>query len=170
MMNPDSTCTLTGSDGATTAAELRTALVAFFYRRCNNPAEAEDLAQDVLVRSLGNRHWASTEHLHAYVFHVAENCWRDRGRRKVVRSLASDVLSQPFPSDGLSPERIVLSQDQLVRAVAILETLAERTRDIFMLCRFEGMRKADVAATLGISMSSVDKHLSKALAALVKCL
>lgn len=169
-MNADSTFTLAGNDGASTAAELRAALVSFFYRRCSNSAEAEDLTQDVMLRSLGNRHWASHEHLRAYVFHVAENCWRDRGRRKLVRRLANEVLEQPAATDGLSPERIVLSQDQLVRAVAILETLAERTRDIFLLCRFEGMRKADVAATLGISVSSVDKHLSKALAALVKCL
>ena len=49
----------------------------------------------------------------------------------------------------------------LVRA---LEELPERTRDIFLMRRYEGLAYGDIAERLGISVSAIEKHVAKAVA------
>ena len=41
--------------------------------------------------------------------------------------------------------------------------LPERTRDVFMLHRFEQMSYPEIARAFGISVSAVEKHIIKAL-------
>ena len=51
-----------------------------------------------------------------------------------------------------------------------LNALPDRTRQVFVLCRVEGMRHRTVARRLGVSVSSVDKHMMKAIAHLAESL
>jgi RNA polymerase sigma-70 factor (ECF subfamily) len=66
-----------------------------------------------------------------------------------------------------SPERVLLGKEALVRATAVLLELPERTRMVFVMRRLEGMRYLDIAARLGISVSAVEKHMTRAMAHLV---
>lgn len=50
----------------------------------------------------------------------------------------------------------------------VVEGLPPRTREIFRLNRIEGLSYADVARRLDISESSVQKHLAKALAVIMR--
>ena len=45
-----------------------------------------------------------------------------------------------------------------------LEELPPRTRQVFVLCRIEGMRQKGVAKRLGVSVSAIEKHMIKAIA------
>ncbi|HEX4049855.1 MAG TPA: sigma-70 family RNA polymerase sigma factor [Steroidobacteraceae bacterium] len=158
------------NDGAAVVAQLRPALIAYFQRRCGNAAEAEDLAQDVILRALSHTRWTSAEHARSYIFTIALNCWRDRGRRRLSRTSVIDWnedLVQGVAEES-SPERVLSNQQQLASIVAALGELAERTRDIFVLCRLENMKHSQIAELLGISVSAVEKHLSKALAHLAR--
>jgi RNA polymerase sigma factor (sigma-70 family) len=155
------------------AVVLRPALVSFFRRRCGHTDEAEDLAQEVILRALQHPELQSAEHAKHYVFRIAENCWRDRGRRKVVRedwtlSHAGNYGGERI--DELTPERRTISADEFERIVKALQTLDERTRRIFILCRFEQMKQAEVATAFNLSLSTVEKELARAIAHLVACL
>lgn len=44
-----------------------------------------------------------------------------------------------------------------------LGKLPERTREIFLLQRIEGLTYRDIAATLDVSKGTVDKHMAKAM-------
>ncbi len=48
-------------------------------------------------------------------------------------------------------------------ALDALNQLSPRTRAAFMLVRFEGLSYKATAAQLGISVSAVEKHVTKAL-------
>jgi RNA polymerase sigma-70 factor (ECF subfamily) len=63
-------------DSIALVAPLRPALVKYFLRKSGNAAEAEDLAQDVLVRALGKARWESAEQAKGYIFRIAVNRWR----------------------------------------------------------------------------------------------
>lgn len=156
------------ADPASTAfiADLRPALVAYFQRRCGNAAEAEDLAQDVILRALSHAEWSSPEEARGYIFRIALNRWRDRGRRKVTHGTEIDWDDDSALSAGeeISPERVLTGQEQLRRVAAALQELEPRTRDVFVLCRLEQMKQKEIADVLGISVSAVEKHLVKALA------
>ena len=46
-----------------------------------------------------------------------------------------------------------------------METLTPRSRQIFTMSRFEGLKNREIAAELGISVKVVEKHITKALSA-----
>jgi RNA polymerase sigma-70 factor (ECF subfamily) len=159
--------------GAQLLADLdrrfRLPLVAYFRRRVGNPAEAEDLTQDVferVLRSLGSRPIGNAE---ALVFTIAVNLLRDRARKTHTHG-----IEEPLPADtiaevadaltvDLSPERVVLVEKTLEEVLATLDELGERTRAIFYLYRFEHLKVREIAEMYGITSSGVEKHLSKAL-------
>lgn len=67
-----------------------------------------------------------------------------------------------------SPERVLSGKQELECIVTALRELSQRTRDIFVLCRLEKMKQADIARLMGISVSAVGQHLAKALAHLAQ--
>jgi RNA polymerase sigma factor (sigma-70 family) len=153
-------------DTSALAASLRPALVKFFMRKCRNVAEAEDLAQDVLVCALRHATWQSPEQARGYIFRAAVNRWRDRQRRAATHGVKVGWDdSAPFALDEeIAPDRVLLFEEELHRVVEALEDLNERTRDIFLLIRIERMKQAEIAALFGISVSAVEKHYARALA------
>jgi RNA polymerase sigma factor (sigma-70 family) len=158
------------TDSMALVAPLRPALVKYFLRKCGNPAEAEDLAQDVLVRALGNAHWESPEQAKGYIFRIAVNRWHDRNRRGQTHGIVIEwddaaVFAQV---EETSPERVLGSEQELHTVVTALQELGERTRDVFLLFRLEHLKHAQIAEMFGISVSAVEKHVSKAVAHLAR--
>jgi RNA polymerase sigma factor (sigma-70 family) len=144
---------------------FRSALVGYFQRRTRDAAEAEDLAQEVFLRILRRGNVAGLHDVRAYLFEIAASVLVDRLRRGIVRHRWDHEVLDPQAQVGedFSSERILMGQQSLDRvAVALLE-LPERTRTIFMLHRLDGVRSADVAIRLGISISAVEKHMVRAV-------
>ena len=155
-------------DRADLAAQMRPALVTYFRRKTGNPTDAEDLAQDVLVRALSHAQWGSAEQAKGYIFRAAVNRWRDHLRRRRAHGTAvpweergPQVLGVENP-----PERVLIAREELTQIASVLELLPTRTRTVLMLIKFEHMKAASVAQCLGISVSAVNKHLANAVAAL----
>jgi RNA polymerase sigma-70 factor (ECF subfamily) len=67
------------------------------------------------------------------------------------------------PIEDLTPERVLLDREALEVVVAAIADLPSRTRDVFVLHRFEEMTCGNIATLLGISVSAVEKHIMKAL-------
>jgi RNA polymerase sigma factor (sigma-70 family) len=155
---------------ASLVAELRPALVAFFRRRCRDIAEAEDLAQDVVVRALGHSESLSPTRANGYIFRIAANRWRDRGRRLLTQRfcVSWDEDSALQVSDAFSPERLASGQEELGNVAIALQQLSERTRSVLVLCRVEQMKQREIAKAMGISVSAVEKHLARALSHLAR--
>jgi RNA polymerase sigma-70 factor (ECF subfamily) len=153
---------------APVATDFLPGLRAWFSRRAR-PFEVEDLVQEVMLRMQVRRSDASIENLQGYLFKVAAAVLVDHGRRGLVRHRDSQVefTELHHPVEGLTPERVFEGKEKIARLVAGLESLGERTRTVFVLNRFEGMSYAEVAATLGISVSAVEKHIMKALRHLI---
>ncbi len=170
-MSSDPALTSHTLDSAALIAGLRPALVSFFRRRCSNAAEAEDLAQDVIVKALSQSSWTSADQAKGYIFRSAINRWRDRGRRQVSRGVVvewSDSATAIVAGEEISLERVLIVEDELLRVSAALQELNTRTREIFMLHRLEQKTYAQIAAAFLISVSAVEKHMIKALAHLAR--
>jgi RNA polymerase sigma factor (sigma-70 family) len=150
------------------AAEMRPALVKYFQRKTGDATEAEDLAQDVLVRALGHADWKTTEQAKGYIFRTAVNRWRDylRRRRSHGIQVTLDVVSEHECGIESPPERVLVAREELHDIARVLDTLNVRTRTVLMLIRFERMKAVTVAEMLGISVSAVNKHLASAVASL----
>jgi RNA polymerase sigma factor (sigma-70 family) len=145
-------------------------LRAFFRRRTRNSPEVPDLVQQVFLRLTEHPHLSAIENPDAYVFQMAANALRDHDRRTRVRRRYMDSQTAEehdaayvVPSD-LSPERIVQGRETIERVVIALRELPERTRDIFVLRCFEGLKHTEIARLQGISVRATEKHFAKALA------
>jgi RNA polymerase sigma-70 factor (ECF subfamily) len=151
------------------SAAYRQPLMRFFRRRTGTDAEAEDLTQEVFVRLLRQPDSASIDNPEAFLFRTALNLLRDRARRNRTRaSHAAELAHRLDRFEGLSPERVLEGRQSLQRALQVLGELDERVRDAFVLHRLEGLKYAEIAELFGVSVSSVEKYVIKALAHLAR--
>ena len=156
-------------------ARFRGPLMSFFSRRVGDRQEAEDLTHEVFLRLLRRDETVPVDNPEIYVFRIAINLLRDRARRAATHRArdhtslelidanhADDEPVDPALIDDRGPERMLLSQETLLEVLRALDELGGRTKDIFMLARLERMKRRDIAALYGMTISGVEKHLGKA--------
>jgi len=142
---------------------FRPALIAFFARRIRNAAEAEDLTQEVLLRVAQKGAAIDATRPDAYVFQIAANLLRDRGRRQKVRNAYQASLSaEETWVEERDPDRVLQAKQSLTTVLEALRQLPERTRTIFVLFRLENMKQREIADMLGLSVRTVEQHVVRA--------
>ena len=139
-----------------------------YFRRRAHPADVEDLAQEVLLSMQARVSLEPIENVDGYVFTIASHVLskhlaRDRRASDVVVHLGHVETSQ----DDLSPERQALARAELDQARRAILKLPDRTRSIFIAHRFEHETYAEIAVRFGLSVSAVEKHIMKAMRALL---
>lgn len=148
--------------------EYRPALMAFFLRRVHNPADAEDLTQEVFIR-IAAQSGTAMQSADAYIFQTAANLLRDRSRKQKVRSdyAAAMQVVEGTGVETLDPYRVAAGREALALLNSGIEELPERTRQIFLLFRYENLDQRTIAESFGISRSAVEKHIYRAMAHLM---
>lgn len=153
------------------AARFYAPLIRYFQRRIRDHAQAEDLTQEVLLRVFRAAESHSIVNAESYVFKAAANILNDH-RRHVQRHPSvggagfEDSPGESLPPqfiDERSPERVAVGEATLDQVVRALGELAELTRNVFILFRLENMKQKDIAVLYGISQSTVEKHVVRAL-------
>lgn len=148
---------------------LRSPLVAWFRRRVGDASEAEDLAQESFLRVAQRSDGDGVAHFEAYLFRTARSVLADRRRRRITRHAEAHTVLHPEHDEGQDADalRTLLAQERLRQVSEVLMTMPERTRSIFILCRLEGLRYAEVATRFDISVSAVQKHMLRAIETLM---
>lgn len=137
------------------------ALRRYFQRRAN-PADAEDLVQDVFVRLHQYETPAEIGNVEGYLFRTAANVLARRNEKPRWR-WGSQIPLEYIPlADELSPERIVMGRQAVEMVLRGLDNLPPRAAHAFFLYRFEQMSQEDVARRMGVSVKAVEKFLRRA--------
>jgi RNA polymerase sigma factor (sigma-70 family) len=140
-------------------------LHAYLTRHLRDRDLASDLTQDTFVRFAQQRPQATVADGRSYLYRIARNLAIDYVRR--VSRRRTDVTEHydlaDIPDHLPNAEEVIDTRQRLDRLRSIIQELPERTRQIFVLHRIEELTYGEVAAMLGISESSVQKHLAKAL-------
>lgn len=146
-------------------ADYIPALKAYIARNIRNQSLVDDMVQEVMLRMQVRQAGAIIENMEGYLFRVASSVLTDNARRENVRlAWAHGELSETdHPVEELSPERVIQARQQVAIVREALMELPTRTRDIFLLRRFEGLSYAEIASRFGISVSAVEKHVAKAM-------
>ena len=137
----------------------------FLSRRLRDGADVEDLTQEVFARLLKRAELGEIANIEGYLFHTAANLLRERARKAARRpgdTAHTDEIDAAV--EEFSPERILLGREAYARMVEALQELPERTRTIFVLNRFEELSAAEIARRLGVSVSTVEKDMMRAIA------
>src|SRR5579859_2371652 len=145
-------------------------LLRFFLRRIRDRAQAEDLAQEVLLKVLRSTDGELIVNPEAYVFKAAGNLLRDHRRRRlrnpILQALSLEELvgeSGARLVEDRSPERVLMGEATLEEVLSALGEIGELTRNIFVLFRLENMQQKEIAALHGIGLSTVEKHVMRAM-------
>jgi RNA polymerase sigma-70 factor (ECF subfamily) len=143
---------------------LRPALRAFLVKRAPAP-DVEDLLQEVMLRIHQRGDTAPIGNLEGYLFQTAASVLADYGRRRQVRRADAHQAfdEQAHPIEESTPARVLEGREKIGRLMAALQALDEATRDVFVMHRFEEMTYPEIAAALGVSLSTVEKRIMKAL-------
>jgi RNA polymerase sigma-70 factor (ECF subfamily) len=154
-----------GENLAARAGPVRQWLTRFFRRKVGDQADVEDLVQDVFVRIAARDETYPIEHLDGYVLRTASSVLADRSRQRSARRMDQHVAFNPdlHGEADVDPDRIFTGKEELHVAIAALLSLPERTRTVFVLRRLEGLKMAEIATRLGLSVSAVEKHLVRAV-------
>lgn len=134
------------------------------YRYClrltHDPEQALDLTQETMLRAWRSRQMlASPKSARPWLLKIASNCWNDHLRGKPRQP---QTLVEPPHCRLLVPE-IKLEQQEAVReALAALDELPARQRQVMYLVTIEQLPQAEVAYILQLSPSAVKANLSAA--------
>ena len=135
-----------------------------FARRRAGRQEAEDVVQDTYLHLLQRGNAATLEHPRAYLFRITANLAVDLARKARIRLRYADDGFE-FDSNADTPpdpEAAAIGAMELRRLYASLSELNPRCRDAFLLNRIEDLTHAEIAARLGVSVRTIDRHMVKA--------
>ena len=147
--------------------EMRPELSRFMLVRQCDPAEVDDLLQDLFVK-LSSLRAGPVSNPRAYLYQMANNLLHDhrRGRRRQQARDDHWVRSQVGPDlekdASPSPEDTAISRNELARVNETLALMPERTAQILRMYRLDGISQKEIANSLGLSLSAVEKHLQRA--------
>ena len=136
------------------------------YLITRNAADAEDAAQDALVKSWrALPRFRSREAFRPWLLHIVGNEARNRrrssGRRAalVARAGAAEASGGAAPS----PEELAVAADERARLLAALDALSSDARDV-LACRYLlELSEAETATALGVRPGTVKSRTARAL-------
>lgn len=98
----------------------------------------------------------------AFLMRIALNLSIDAHRARV--SHGEEVLLEDVILLDLAPgtEDIVLGRERMARMSWCLGRLSDKTRDIFLAHRIDGMTYREIAQRHALSITTVEKHIAKA--------
>ncbi len=138
-------------------------LVGMLRRKLGNGDSAADLAQDTFLRVLANRNVDAILRPREYLATIARGLVTDAYRRQAIeRAYLETLAARPEPV-AISPETRAILLETVLAIDRMLDQLGSRTREIFLLAQFEELTYAQVGARLGVSLTTVKKHMVRAL-------
>ena len=140
---------------------LEAALMQYFRRSTASRNDAEDLCQDVFVRVYEAAQRQIPDPVRPFVFTTARNLLINRARREHVVSIeaVADLDALDIALDEPGPDRNAMARDELRNLQAALDHLPPRCREAVMLRKIEGLSHREIAARMGISEKTVDRHI-----------
>lgn len=159
-------------------SELRARLGGFVGRRIGNPADAEDIVQDVFVRMQRNiEALSSTDRLDAWAFRITRNAiadyYRASERRRAPGKGTAKTLNE-LAADSIEGEPSTDARAEMAYCIApMVRQLPKDYRQAIELTELEGMTQTAAAEQVGLSVpgmkSRVQRGRARLRALLLRC-
>jgi RNA polymerase sigma-70 factor (ECF subfamily) len=165
----DSALMLRYKDGDVSAFETlyrrhNDALYRYLLRRCQQPAVAEDLFQEVWSKIIKAREtYRPTAKFTTFLYRVAHNCFIDHLRRNrrhnVLESAEPDNCADSGETPEMSTERSLARR----RLEIALQQLPDEQRDVFLLHEEAGFSLEQIATITGSNRETAKSRLRYAI-------
>lgn len=144
---------------------LKRFLSRFLYRE----QDIEDVAQETYLKAYSaEQEKGEIEQPKAFLFSIAKNIALNELNKKSrkMTSFIEDCQSEIDTEQGtnsiakeISAEQQISAEQNLGLYCEAVAQLPEKTRQIYLLRKVHGLAQKEIAERLGISLSSVEKHL-----------
>jgi len=144
----------------------------YLYRKLSCAETADDLIQETFLRIAERHSHVDFHNVRAYLYRIAQNLLIDHFRRERRQQTYPDDFEGlgKYPDAQPSVEDDISGRQKLALLRKALLDLPLLTQRIFELNRMEGLTYAEVAQRLGVSESTVQKHLARGLCHAMKAL
>ena len=135
------------------------------FKRLQSREDALEIVQDLFVQLYFKRKQIEhTYNIGGYLQMMLRNKIIDRFREQLVRKKHIYQLQQ-LKSESITdtPDANIDVKILEQKIYAIIEQLPDKCREVFLLSRFENLSHQAIADKLNISVSTVEKHIVKAL-------
>ncbi|MCU7373130.1 RNA polymerase sigma factor [Paucibacter sp. O1-1] len=140
-------------------AKIRTTLM----RRGRSSDEADDLVQEAWVRlACYEREREAVADPEPFMMRIALNLSIDAHRMQAHHG--EEVLAEEVVLADTAPsvEAVVLGRERMDRMNVCLGRMNDKTRDIFLAHRIEGLTYQEIAQHHGLSLSTIEKYIARA--------
>ena len=126
---------------------------------------SRSIVQQVFVDLWIKRERLLVTSLQAYLYNSTRNASLDVLKHKKVESR---YLSSLEKNESVEETDLIEEAELAGRINSAIQNLPEKCREIFLLCRFEGLKYSEIADQLNISVKTVEMQISIALKKLRK--
>lgn len=138
-------------------------LVSWLRRRLGNEFDSADLAQDTFLKVLKAGTHEVIYQPRPFLATLARGLVCDFFRRKALEASYLEALAQLPAAHQPSLETQAVMREALFEIDALLQGMGGKVRETFLLAQFEGLSYVDIAARLGISLRTVNRHMARAM-------
>jgi RNA polymerase sigma factor (sigma-70 family) len=145
--------------------ENETILKRFLRRFMSNFHDVEDICQETILRALEAEKSREINEPRAFLFGVTKNIVRkklDKESRTVI-DFIEDFTPQEYLAEEPGVEETIDSRRQMQIFTAAVATLPQQCQRVFVMKKVYGYSHKEIAKQLGISISTVEKHVATGL-------
>ncbi|RLL74383.1 RNA polymerase sigma factor [Ochrobactrum soli] len=139
----------------------RSRLKRFAIKLLGNAHDADDILQETYIK-LSSRELSDGDR--GLVVRTLTTLAFDHIRSRNVHDAGGKAASDEVFVEHIQPERIVSSKHDLAVLLEAINHLPRRRAKIFLLARVDGMTYGQIAQTLHVSLSTVEKEMAAAIA------
>jgi RNA polymerase sigma-70 factor (family 1) len=133
----------------------------FVYFRCGDKDMADDIAQDTFVKLWEVRDRIDRKTVKSYLYTIAQNTTINQQKRQQLLYKFQKTKNSHLDSD--TPEKIAEMAQYEERLQAVIASLPEGGREVFLMNRLEDLTYQEIADRLGLSVKAIEKRMSKVL-------
>ena len=143
----------------------------FLISRVGCPECANDIFQSILEKIIDRRSEVPIENIRAFLYRSAKNATLNLRREQCTRDKLTMLVSplidgkhEDSPEAEVEAIQVIEMMDQAFNSLPVM------TREIFTFFRLHSMKQKDIAQQMDVSVSTVEKHVKKALDCFRSCL
>jgi RNA polymerase sigma factor (sigma-70 family) len=146
----------------------RAALHRYLGKLTSGAEDIEDLVQETYVRMYALPDFHLVESPKALLFRIAHNLAVERARRHKAQATdtVADLEALTVFSEEAPPEEQTDARHRFESFCAAVERLPPICRRVFVLRKVHKLPHAEISEVLGVSESTIEKHVAKGL---VRC-
>ena len=154
---------------------LKNELYRLALRITLNPAEAEDVVQETMIKVWNRRdRWEELDSIEAFCLTICRNIAVDKMRKAENQNPSLESLrvgewnsgtdghDAPDYSYSSNPEEQAMQRDRIALVRQLIDNLPEKQRSCMQLREFEGKSYKEIAQILGITEEQVKVNIFRA--------